>query len=726
MLHKILKWTAISSVFATLFIPFIVSDNLFFPFITGKNFIFRIIVEIGLAAWLLLTLRDASARPRKSYLLWAFVAFTVIIGLADVFGQNFWKSFWSNFERMEGYITILHLFAYFIVASSVLATERLWKLFIESAVWTSAVVSFYSILQLSGILAINQGGVRVDATFGNATYLAIYLVFNIFFALTLIVRDPIIWKKAVYTILVGAQMTILYHTATRGSMLGLLGGLILSALLIVFFDRAEKTHRIIAGSVLGVLALIVVGFLAVKDKPFVANSLVLSRFASISWNDTKTQARAYIWPMVFEGFKQHPVLGWGQENFNHVFNANYDPRMYRHEQWFDRAHNVVFDWLIAGGALGLLSYLSLFGFALYLLWRKTTDMSFAEKALFTGLGAGYFFHNLFVFDNIGSYILFVMVLAYIQFKSTRLEVPIADGKQEIDDSEMNIAGPIIVVVLICGIYFLNWRGYATSASLIETLRYSSANPVPAQLVLTTLEKTLAYDTLGRPEVMERVVEMSQRMNTSDVPLEIRRKFREVAEATVETQLRRFPNDARYEVFAGSFYSMYGEHDKALLHFTNATKLSPNKQSILFQLGNFHIAYKEYEQAVEVFKKAYDLEHAHEDAAKYYAISLLYVGRDAEAEKFLTERFGTSDATSDMILQVYASVGKWDRVIAFLKARILLQPNNVTLVQYLVSAYLQSGNKTAAIGAIRDMVKANPGLKDAGDQAIKAIEAGKTF
>src|SRR6185369_13772606 len=99
-LNKILKGTAIGGIFAALVVPFLVSNSLFFPFITGKAFFFRIVVEIALAAWLLLIMRDASARPRKSMLLWAFVAFTVVIGVADIFGQNPWKSFWSNFERM--------------------------------------------------------------------------------------------------------------------------------------------------------------------------------------------------------------------------------------------------------------------------------------------------------------------------------------------------------------------------------------------------------------------------------------------------------------------------------------------------------------------------------------------------------------------------------------------------------------------------------------------------
>jgi hypothetical protein len=52
--------------------------------------------------------------------------------------------------------------------------------------------------------------------------------------------------------------------------------------------------------------------------------------------------------MALKGIAERPVLGWGQENFNYVFNKYYNPQMFGQEEWFDRTHNVVLDWLIAG------------------------------------------------------------------------------------------------------------------------------------------------------------------------------------------------------------------------------------------------------------------------------------------------------------------------------------------------------------------------------------------
>ncbi|MBI5134434.1 MAG: O-antigen ligase family protein [Candidatus Taylorbacteria bacterium] len=719
-LNKYLKWTALASIFSVILIPFIVSNDMFFPFITGKGFFFRVLTEIGFAAWLLLSLRDPSVRPRKSFVLWALVAFLGVIGLADLFGAEPWKSFWSNFERMEGYITLIHLFMWFIMSSALLSSEKLWRRFFESSLWASVAISLYGILQLSGKAVINQGGVRVDATFGNATYLAIYLIFHIFFAAILALREGARWKKVVYPAIAILHLAILYYTATRGAILGLIGGALLSALLIALFDRKEKKIRIAAASVVGAVVLLVIGFIAIRDTSFVAKSPVLQRFASISLADTKTQARAYIWPMAVEGFKERPILGWGQENFNYIFNERYDPAMYAHEQWFDHTHNIVLDWLVAGGILGLLAYLSLYVSAVYLLWRKT-DLSFVEKALWTGLGAAYFFHNLFVFDNIVSYILFVSVLSFVHFKSTRLEKPVGEAIEEADG---RMAGPAILLVLVFSLYFFNWRGYATNTSLIDGLRALATQPIQVEAAIAALEKSLSYDTLGRPEVVERLVDTARAVNSPSVPIESRQRYFDVARAALEKQVERFPGDARYELFAGNFYTIYGLNEQALLHLENAAKLSPNKQSILFQLGAAYIATKQYEKGVEVFKRAYDLEPSYSEALSYYAASLVYAGREAEAQKLFQESGAGSSATEQAFLRAYADRGEWQKVIPMLRKGIEREPGNMEYRMNLVAAYYQSGNKTAAIAALREMIALDPSFKTQGEAYIKEIEAGR--
>ena len=210
---KILRYFIIGGIFLTPFIPLFVLGAFFFPYITGKNFVFRIIVEILFGLWLCLAIFDKNYRPKKSFILTTAMAFMGILVISTFLGKNPYRSFWSNFERMEGLVGYLHLFAYFIVLASIMKGQRVWDWFFHILLFVSVIISFYGFSQLhcqkiyeanekfSGTVVelqktspfcysdkgaknyeVSQGGVRLDAKFGNASYLAIYMVFNIFLA----------------------------------------------------------------------------------------------------------------------------------------------------------------------------------------------------------------------------------------------------------------------------------------------------------------------------------------------------------------------------------------------------------------------------------------------------------------------------------------------------------------------------------------------------------------
>lgn len=123
MNKQTLRQVVIGGLFLVPFVSFFVSGSLFFPYVTTKAFLFRAIVEAVFGAWLVLALTVPEYRPKKSLLLYAVLGFLLVVGLADFLGVEPVRSFWSNFERMDGYVSLLHLGAYFLVASTVLTAE---------------------------------------------------------------------------------------------------------------------------------------------------------------------------------------------------------------------------------------------------------------------------------------------------------------------------------------------------------------------------------------------------------------------------------------------------------------------------------------------------------------------------------------------------------------------------------------------------------------------------
>jgi len=346
--------------FANIFMPGV--GDLFFPFITGKNFFFRIVVEILLALWVFAALFDKKYRPRTSPVFWAVLATVGVLALSTIFGANPYRSFWSNYERMEGLVSFLHFFAYFVMLISVFKTEVDWRKFFYSTIFVSFIVTIYAYLQFLGRLEIHQSGDRLDATLGNSTYLAIYMIFHLALLAYYAFKERRVWVKSVFTALLVLETPVVFLTATRGSILGLMGGVLLFALLIFLRDWGAENRRykfIAAGAACAVF-LAVGAFFVFKSTNFVQNNYVLSRFAQLSPEERTTKSRFIIWGMALEGFKKHPIFGWGPENFNLVFNKYYKASLWQQEPWFDRAHNVIFDWLIHGGALGLLAYFGAF------------------------------------------------------------------------------------------------------------------------------------------------------------------------------------------------------------------------------------------------------------------------------------------------------------------------------------------------------------------------------
>jgi len=456
-MKDIAKWVVFAGIFAVPFIPLIISNSLFFPFITGKNFTFRIVVEIVFAAWVILALYEPMYRPKFSWILGGLVALLGVMFFANIFGEYPLKSFWSNYERMEGYVTLVHVFLYFLVVGSVITTEKMWNRLFNTTLLAAVILALYAFAQLSGQIEIRQGGWRLDGTLGNSAYMAVYTLFHTFIAVLMFVRISSRNMRYVYAALMALFIYLLLQTATRGTILGLVGGSFVSVVYIALFAKGYPKVRKIAAGGLVALVVIVSLFVTFKDSSFIQNNPYLARVASISLSEAET--RFSIWSMAFNGVEERPILGWGQGNYNYVFNTYYKPSLYGQEAWFDRVHNIVMDWLIAGGVLGAVAYFSILIAAIYYLFvrpliKNDEAFTIAERGILLGLLAGYTFHNLFVFDNIVSYIFYGTILAFIHSR-VGVEVPKIQTWKINDRVVEQIAAPVVGVVLAATVYYVN-------------------------------------------------------------------------------------------------------------------------------------------------------------------------------------------------------------------------------------------------------------------------------
>lgn len=722
MIKNILKYTVLVGLFAIPFIPFIVPSAMFFPFITGKGFAFRIIVEIMAGAFIVLAFADSQYRPKLSWITKSVILFTLITLIADLLGVNPYKSIWSNYERMEGFVLIAHLAVYYIVASSFLNTRTRWEQLFNTSIFASVMMSIYALFQEWGWAVINQGTDRVDGKFGNATYLAIYLVFHIFICLYMLLdgTKPK-WQKWTYGLVAILETIVLALTATRGAILGLIGGLVVAGILVLWKERENLFYRKIAYSLLSVMAALVIIFFGIRHTSFARDNFVLSRFTSLSFSEIKTQGRYFVWPMAIKGFEEKPILGWGQEDFNFVFNKYYNPLMYGQEEWFDRTHDVFLDWLVAGGLLGFIAYFGMYFALFYYLWRKESPLKLTEKSIFTGMILAYLFHNIFVFDNLVSYILFFSMLAYVHSLSTyQKEVSSKFYTKTFSPYSVKyIALPVVALLTAGSVYFVNIPAFLANKTLIQAIT-PQGDP---QKNLDLFKKVYSYNSFGNSEATEQLIQISTQIaGSADASSAVKQAFYELAKEKIVEKVNSSPNDARYLVFAGSFFNRFGQYDEAIKYLNRAIALSPNKQSLYFELGTTYIGKNDLQNMFAVFKKAYELEPNAQESKIIYTIGAIYTKNNAVLTEMSSKISQDVIIRDDRFLQAYANVGDYQMAINILNARIQIDPKNVQSKLSLASIYATIGQKQKAIDLIREIIAADPTFKDQGEAYIKQIQS----
>ncbi|HEY4497210.1 MAG TPA: O-antigen ligase family protein [Candidatus Paceibacterota bacterium] len=733
---KIFFWIIKGGLFLIPFIPLYVSRSLFFPYITGKAFIFRTIVEIVFFAWIFLAIFYPEYRPRRTALFWSVIGWLAVVTLASIFGENPLRSFWSNFERMEGLAAYLHLAAYFVVLGSVFKKSD-WMIFFSLFAVSGLVENFYALFQWLGYLASPQGGLRVDGTIGNPTYLAAYLIFILAFSLFLFFEYRFLFVRLLLALSILFTLTIIYFTATRGATIAILGGLFLGGILYLIFappSPFRKKARV-GVVVFLIFVLVITGSLwFLKDSAFVRDNSVLSRLTSISLTERTVESRFKIWVMGWEGFKEHPILGWGPENYNIVFAKYFNPELWRQEPWFDRSHNVVLDWLINAGILGLLSFLAMLFCAAYSLWQGYCNkaISFYGFLIFFVTLAVYFVQNLFVFDQIATYISLFAIFAFAQAHG---ELPIAVPAPR---RQTLMYAPFVLVILAIfaasTVYVVNGRAYSANRSLLEGLKGGNIG-----IAFSHYQKALSSGPLGRSEATEQFVRFALTaggMQNVDSKLKdsVLRRAIEVAEENVAEH----PQDPRAYLFLGNLYQNVGMLDKAIEILNQAIVIAPRKQQVYFELADAYMRRGSLEDAIRAFEEAYMLAPDFNQAQINLAVGYIVHGDQEKADALFLKHYGVLDVPEIFLARVYAQMADRfrgedntararfyiDRLIGIRKALLANNLSDLSNYTELAKIYLIIGRQQDAGETLNAAIAHNNEWKDDIEQFLKDLGFGQ--
>lgn len=424
----------------------IVSTSTLFPFIVGKYVWFKTTVDLALIFFLLGLLLAENAQDinkrlvsiLKNPLVIAVSVFTIIFLLASLFGFDPKMSFWSNFERGEGGLQILHFYIFFLLLITLFDKEKDWQTIFVLAMIGGLGMAVYGLLAGYGVNGFigskfSDGSFRFAGSIGNPAYVAAYAMYMVFYALYLLVSK---YKKNIRSIgaislfvLIAIFLVVFFAAATRGAFVGLIASIVAFAVYFMFSAKRGRKWFILA-TVLMLMAVSVMVYL--KDSKFV-KSLPGSRIFDLSFTTRTFADRSIMWKVAIDGWKERPILGWGPENYIQVFDRRFNTDYFKPAQgfgaWFDRAHSIYFDYLVETGILGLLSYLAIF---LVFYWQilkarinvnidankresNKNNQSLVISALIFALPVAYLVQGIVLFDVFPIYINNFLFLAFAAY-----------------------------------------------------------------------------------------------------------------------------------------------------------------------------------------------------------------------------------------------------------------------------------------------------------------------
>jgi O-antigen ligase/lipopolysaccharide biosynthesis regulator YciM len=722
-----------AGVYLLLFAPLVATPSTIFPFSFGRGLFIQAIVGVLFGAWLALIYFFPKYRPKKT-LLAAFLSFYfLVIFISAALGIDFNKSFWGNEERMDGLFITLHYFALFFILQSVFKKKEEWKRIFFVSIIAGILTCVVALAQRAGIITlwgIAETG-RISGTIGNPIFLAGYLSLNLFFSIFLFF-DSADKKRFLYALPAGLIFLTLFLTETRGALVAVAGGFLVLLFGFIFLSK-EKKYKIAA--VCLILLSVAMGIIIVlnKDAEFVRKIPGINRLSQISLSEGTASTRLITWKIAYEAWKDYPAFGWGPNNFVVAFSKHYNPVLIKYslyETWFDKAHNVLFDHLTNSGIFGILSYLSLFAAALFVLWKSffRKEINGNVAIIFTAVFTVYFLQNLFAFDDASATMLFFACLAFVNGLEKNETAAVGENKK--------IGGMLLIFILISLVLFnLNWKIYKAG---VEAMKGNNLSEPSIEKRLDKFENALKlwtpYKEETRVDLSKQVLQLLEDGNADGALAE---KILKKAENAMEENILEHPDYAQYYFLLGRIYTEMIKYDpinyfsKAKENLDKALSMSPQRQQFYYSIGRMYFLNKEFDKSVEAFEKMVELEPSSGITHWSLGIALLTIGNEERGyeEIRLARKYGHAPRTADdieLLTEALMRINDYEEMIkiyeefVFKKWSMAVAPR-ADFCAKIAAIYAERGEKEKAIEAAERAALIDSNYKTEAELFIKMLE-----
>jgi len=174
--------------------------------------------------------------------------------------------------------------------------------------------------------------------------------------------------------------------------------------------------------------------------------------------------------------------------------------------------------------------------------------------------------------------------------------------------------------------------------------------------------------------------------------------------------KKFKKDSSVYFYLGIACANKKEYDKAIESYKKAVEINPKKDKIYYNMGITYATLKEYDRAIGAYKKAVEINP--KDDKAYYNMGITYANieeydKAIEAYKKAVEINSKDDGAYNNMGSIYHDKEEYNKAIKAYKKAIEINPKNDKAYNNMGSAYDNKGEYNKAIEAYKKAVKINP-------------------
>lgn len=721
---------------ALLVTPLLVSNLFFFPYMVTKTIFVYPVMEIIFGVYLVLCLKNKKYWPKlffrkkthgskTNWILALSGLFLFIVTITNFFSVNPVLSFWGNINWTNGLVTLIHVFVWMVVLSSMDLKKDYWVNFFRMNLIVGTLVAIYAMIQAAG-------GKMANSTIGNTSYVAGYLIFVLFESLAMFWYDKKASSRFAYFVPAAASLiTILFCLHIRGGQLGLLVSPILP---IFFFLLASPKKSFQQVAKIGAVVFLVGALLG--SIYLVESGKLYAVFNSKRAGTIKT--RLITWKIAWQSALKRPLVGYGSETFYYPFERNFNPQYYSdqndtgqaYEFGGGLAHNKLLEVFNSNGIFALASYLSIFLALLILLYKKYRYQHQPAVLAFVGLVSAYFVHNLFIFDTIAIYMAFFSLMAFLSsyvYSIDEEPVKVSNDRTKLGASVFYSATAAIFIGVIISAYYCAVVP-AKAAYYTENVIYATSQKKYSQ-ALVALDQAWAQ----APDYMKEKISfkvavttegvLAGQKNLSDDQKKLLLKNIELMEQTLQKEPYRF-----YDYISlGNLYNLAAGFDRRYLEKNialcqRAMKLGSKRVESFYLLAITYAKLGEQEKSLAAIDQAIALNSEYGQSYLTAAItSAQFEGQENKTLGYLQAAIDHGNQ-QEMVWRNYVDLAnkqsQWDKAIIGTQELIRRHPNEPQLRVNLMVFYLNSHQAEQAKQTAAQIIQMYPNLKGQVDEFLK--------